>query len=158
MPCAVSVGERRYSGIVLNVSHGGLFVQTNADTPRGENVDLELSAPGCEGLIPVRATVVWRRIVPHQLRSVAGGGLGVKIQRADESYYQLLATWMRGMGDTQRAAPAQAALTRYRIRVLSESGPRSRTFTVRATSVEEARAEALERVGHGWRVIEVDAS
>ena len=30
VPCALNAGERRYSGIVLNLSQGGLFVQTAA--------------------------------------------------------------------------------------------------------------------------------
>jgi Tfp pilus assembly protein PilZ len=166
MPCAVHFGGRRYSGVVLNVSQGGLFVQTNADPVQGAAVDLELSAPESERSIPLQAKVVWRRLVPPQLRSVARGGMGVAIQRADESYYVLLARWMRSALPvtpaplaTPAAAPAAAepaGSPSWRVRVRSSTGPRSRTLTVEASSAEEARGEALRHTGEGWRVIGVD--
>jgi Tfp pilus assembly protein PilZ len=156
----LNAGERRYSGIVLNLSQGGLFVQTSADMPRGSCVDLELSAPGRSTAIPVRATVVWRRVVPHQLRSAAHGGLGVQIDRADESYYETVAGWLgvsvKPAGSGAAQAPTRSQAGRYRVRVGHVSGPRTRTLTLRAGSVEEARREALRSLGDGWRVMDVE--
>jgi Tfp pilus assembly protein PilZ len=167
MPCAVHFGGRRYSGVVLNVSQGGLFVQTNADPVQGAAVDLELNAPESERSIPLQAKVVWRRVVPPQLRAVARGGMGVAIQRADESYYVLLARWMRSelpVTPVPQAAPAAAApvaaapaaAPSWRVRVRSNAGPRSRVLTIEAASAEDARDEALRHTGEGWRVIGVD--
>lgn len=167
MTCAVTVGARRYAGLVLNVSRGGLFVQTSADPGHGDSVALELNAPGSRGAIPMRATVVWKRLVPPRLRSLAQGGLGVRIQQADETYYRLLAGWMREdpkRADRPRGPSAATAdadepfdLTSYRVRVRSVAGPRTRTLTIEARSVEAARGEALRYVGEGWRVIDVEA-
>jgi Tfp pilus assembly protein PilZ len=163
LPCALRVDGRRYSGVVLNVSQGGLFVQTSALPERGESVALELSAPEAERAIPVDGKVAWRRVVPHQLRSMARGGVGVQIQHADESYYVLLARWMRTeLPVPERpsvpapTAPAPEALT-WRVRIRALEAPRTRTLTVEAPSAEEARQEALRHSGEGWRVIEIDA-
>ncbi len=160
LPCALQVEGRRYSGVVLNVSQNGLFVQTNAAPGRGEAVELELNAPESERSIPVRGKVVWQRVVPHQLRSMARGGVGLQIQNADESYYVLLARWMRtelpvpsreGSADTQ---PKAQPLT-WRVRVRAVAGPRTRTLTIEAPSLEAARTETVGYVGDGWRIIEI---
>ncbi len=85
LPCRIRVDESRYSGIVLNLSRTGLFVQTAAAAPPGGSIELEL-----RGEAPLQARVVWLRRVPQQLRSVSQGGIGVRIVGAPESYYHLL--------------------------------------------------------------------
>ena len=135
MPCAVRVGERRYTGMVINLSQGGLFVQTNADTSRGERVELEISAPERSEAIPVQGTVVWKRAVPPQLRSAARGGMGVRIQSAAETYYQLLAAWMR-------VAPIAASAARAAGEAAAADAPPTWRVRVRATSL---MSEALNR-------------
>lgn len=165
MPCALLVDGRRFAGVVLNVSQGGLFIQTNASPGRGDAVDIELNSPDSQRSIPVQGKVVWRRVVPHQLRSMARGGMGLQIQHADESYYMLLARWMRTelpvpSRDPSRAvASAQAEAPEgpsWRVRIRAVAGPRTRTLTVEAASSGGAREEALRHVGDGWRVLAVE--
>jgi hypothetical protein len=105
------VGERNYAGVVLNLSGTGLFVQTSASAQPGDAIKLTLG-----GEIPVTAEVVWRRKVAPMLRSVAVGGVGVRIRNAPEAYYSLLAsaaTNKAGAPDApavqQRVAAAAAA-------------------------------------------------
>jgi Tfp pilus assembly protein PilZ len=166
MPCAVHVEGRRYSGVVLNVSQGGLFIQTSASPGRGDEVEVELNTPEAERSIPVQGKVVWRRVVPHQLRSMARGGMGVQIQRADESYYMLLARWMRtelpvasptpsGPAAGARAS-ADSELPSWRVRVRAVAGPRTRTLTLEAESSSSARELAMTHVGEGWRVLLIE--
>ena len=95
IPCSVGIGEQRHNGLVLNVSQGGLFVQTSAVMPAGEAVVLKLTPPEGADAIPVQARVVWKRSVPHELRTSAQGGIGLRIEQADERYFQHLAEWMR---------------------------------------------------------------
>jgi len=92
MPCNLTITGRRHSGVILNVSPRGLFVQTNAKISPGECVEISLCAPTHPRAIEVSATVVWRRLVPAQLVSVAQGGCGVRIQHASESFYEYLST------------------------------------------------------------------
>lgn len=162
MPCAVRVGQRRYAGLVLNVSRGGLFIQTNADAGRGSSVGLELQAPGEQSGIELSGTVAWRKAVPSQLRQLAGGGFGIRIERADERYYGALARWMRvEMPDRERgsyrAEPLPVPLPAWRVRVRADGSTRSRALTLEAETATEAREMALDHVGAGWRVIEIDA-
>lgn len=160
MTCAVSVGERRYSGVVLNVSRGGLFVQTSAAPLRGARVALELNPPGDEAAIPLQAEVVWRRVVPQPLRATARGGMGVRIVRAEETYYGALAEWMRvDVPPPVRVAPENAGepeVVPFRVRVRARGGPRTRVVSVDAHSEDAAGRAAIAHVGDGWQVIEVD--
>jgi len=154
MPCAVNVGRRRYAGVVLNLSQGGLFVQTNADAPRGAAVGIDLNTPEHPQAIPLRAQVVWRRIVPPALRTAAHGGMGVRILQADESYYQLLSAWLRAAPEIR---PEEQARLTYRVRVRDDQGPRSRCLAIEASSPDEACNEALRWAGGGWRVLDIEA-
>ena len=160
MTCAVSVGDQRYSGVVLNVSQGGLFVQTSASPRRGSNVVLELNPPGEGAAIPLEAEVVWRRVVPQQLRSTAQGGMGMKILSAGENYYGALADWMRvSVQPAARVAPEVALepeAVPFRVRVRADGTPRTRLVSVEAGSEEAAAEAALAHVGEGWNVLEVE--
>ena len=79
-------GESSHFGVVLNLSRRGLFVQTSAGVFAGDPVELTF-----RGDVPVRAQVVWHRRVPPALRSVAKGGVGLRIVGAPEEYYWMLA-------------------------------------------------------------------
>ena len=85
VPCRVWIGKSSYSGVVLNLSRKGMFVQTCAAMSAGDPIDLKL-----RGEIDVQAQVVWRRRVPPALRTSAEGGVGVRILGAPEDYYQPL--------------------------------------------------------------------
>jgi Tfp pilus assembly protein PilZ len=96
MSCRLKVGQRENSGIVLDVSRQGLFVQTSAPARVGDKVEVVLSGPGQSAPITLVAAVRWQRIVPAQLRSVSQAGLGLQISHAEESYYALLAQVLEG--------------------------------------------------------------
>ena len=90
LPCDVRVTGRQHSGMVLNLSPRGLFVQTHASVGPGDAVDVSLRVPAFGEPISLRTRVVWRRVVPQQLRNVAEGGFGVQIENASEDYYRYL--------------------------------------------------------------------
>jgi Tfp pilus assembly protein PilZ len=96
MSCRLRVGQRENSGIVLDVSRQGLFVQTSAPARVGDKVEVVLSGPGQSAPITLVAAVRWQRIVPAQLRSVSQAGLGLQISHAEEGYYALLAQVLEG--------------------------------------------------------------
>jgi len=169
LPCSVVVDERRYAGLVLNLSAGGLFIQTHAGPRRGASVEVQLSASNNSQAIPVEAKVVWRRVVPPSLRAAAQGGIGLRIQRADDAYYDLLAAVLPDVAarlrresapDASAADPVPSeerpAYPEFRVRALHGAGPRSRILRVSAGDAEQARAEAEQRLGPGWRVLDVE--
>ncbi len=174
--CEVSVGACRHSGLVLNVSPGGLFIQTGARPTSGDPVRIALNVPGRSEAMALDATVVWKRVVPASLLRVAQGGVGLSLVNPPEGYYQFLAAAMRthaqkrNPASTQeptRSEPTSAApidpsagaeacetskrSDSYTVRV--SLGQRSRIVTVSAASEKRARVIALERAGTGWKVI-----
>lgn len=106
LPCDVTVGGLRHTGLVLNVSPRGLFVQTTAEARPGTEVSIDLTPPNQQQPVEVRATVVWKRTVPRQMVSVARGGMGLRITEAPENYYSYLSGVIRGI-----AAPTPPAST-----------------------------------------------
>jgi hypothetical protein len=88
-PCRLKQGPRQYAGVILNVSRTGLFVQTSAFPGGGAEVEVTLA--GRENAATLTAEVVWQRRVPGALRTVAEGGVGLRIRYAPEPYYGLLA-------------------------------------------------------------------
>ena len=166
MPCELRVGSRVHSGLVLDLSPSGLFIQTNAKTRPGQAVDLSFSTDAGEALA-LRVEVVRKKVVPPRLLTLAQGGVGVRILSAPEAYYGFL----RALGvDGRRgiempperasapefavAAPAEA---RFRVRIVQTSGPRSRSIDVAAPDADAARDRALEAVDDGWKVLAVEA-
>ena len=76
MPCSVTFDGRKHSGLVLDVSPGGLFVQTSAKAEPGDRLDLNLSIPGEEQMVHMQVEVARKVVVPPRLRTVAHGGIG----------------------------------------------------------------------------------
>lgn len=75
IPCEVAVQFRTASAFLVaysvNLSRGGIFVETDADLPLGTAVDLAFDVPGASEL-KVAGTVSWRRTVRD-----ADGGVGI---------------------------------------------------------------------------------
>ena len=167
LPCDLAIASRRHSGIVLNISPGGLFVQTGADARFGTPIEIALNVPPWRTPIGVEAVVRWRRVVPLQLRSLARGGLGLQIQHAPANYYEYLQKiGTRGERPaitplaTDAAAPdppASSAGTtiQYRARVRQKAGSRTRILLVESASADDASARAEILAGEGWNVLEI---
>jgi hypothetical protein len=170
-PCLLKVGHRVHTGLVLDLSPSGLFIQTNAKTYRGERIEMELSVREDHPLDMV-VEVVRTKSVPPRLLTVAQGGIGVRIVSAPEEYFQFL----NSIGVAERQAVASAGghggeagaaldggveLERdpgphFRVRVGQLSGPRTRRVEVAAPDAEAAAELALEELGTGWKVLGVD--
>ncbi len=91
LACSLQIDGRHHSGVVLDVSASGLFIQTNAKPDPGTPVSLEMSIPGSPRPLFFQAVVARQKIVPPQLLTVAQGGLGLLIQNAPEDWYAFIA-------------------------------------------------------------------
>jgi hypothetical protein len=152
LSCDLFFDGDRHTGIVLNVSRSGLFVQTAIAAQPGSDVAIDLNGPSGQSF-EVDARVVWKRIVQPGLMGVAHGGVGLWIKRASESFYQFL----EDIGQpATRAAVATSPLNRYQIRVKLSGQPRSRALTVFAENKDAAHRQALQKVGEGWSVIALE--
>jgi len=96
IPCKLTRSRSTFSGLVVDLSRKGLFVQTGAIAKTGDEVEIVLRRWQSGAAIVVNAQVMWRRKVPPQLRSVVEGGLGLQIRYAPEPYYVMLAEASEG--------------------------------------------------------------
>jgi hypothetical protein len=86
---------------------------------------------------------------------IAHGGVGLEIKRASDNYYEFLDEALLPKKHDGVEAEA-AAGRRYRVRVRLSGKPRSRALEVFAPSETAAGREALDAVGEGWSVIEIE--
>jgi hypothetical protein len=89
--CSLQIEGRHHSGVVIDVSATGLFVQTNARPDPGTPVSLEMSVPGAPRPLFFQAVVARQKLVPPQLVTVAQGGIGLLLQNAPEDWYGFIA-------------------------------------------------------------------
>jgi Tfp pilus assembly protein PilZ len=155
LPCRLEVPNGAYSGMVLNLSRGGLFVQTSAAASPGEAVHLDLSL-GDADAISLDTRVVWRRVVAPHLRSVSAGGMGVHIQYAHDAYFGLVARLAEGTPADEPAPPGSAAGPSFRVRLRLAGGPRTRVLTVTSADEAEARKSARQQAGPQWAVLDLE--
>jgi Tfp pilus assembly protein PilZ len=167
LPCRVKVAGSSYAGMVLNVSRGGLFIQTSAGPPPGAGVTVDLDVANRTATVPIGARVVWRRVVAPHLRTLSQGGVGVRIESAPEAYFQFLSAVAGGVFASPPStgheacapapeSPSESAGIEFRVRVKQQGGPRSRTMVLQCESEAEARTRALGVVGAGWVILDVE--
>jgi uncharacterized protein (TIGR02266 family) len=81
MPYAVQVEFRTPSSFLvaysINLSRGGLFLETDADIPTGALMTLDLAVPGA-GTTSINGVVAWRRAIDQVTEGPPG--LGVEFQ------------------------------------------------------------------------------
>jgi Tfp pilus assembly protein PilZ len=182
IPCQLLIEDRRYTGLILDLSAGGFFVQTSADLTPGDALDLEMSLPGDSARITVQVRVARRQVVPARLRSVAQGGVGLRILVAPNALYGYIDALTSGLpyegpsspkggktakqpkhavtrGPATSEPPAPAAGSaparpkkRYTATLREKKTGRSRTITLECDTRAQARAEALTQVGDGWEI------
>src|SRR5947209_3238378 len=81
MPYAVQVEFRTASSFLVaysvNLSRGGLFIETEADVPAGAQMTIDFTVPGA-GTTSLNGTVAWRRGLED---AVSGPpGIGIEFQ------------------------------------------------------------------------------
>jgi hypothetical protein len=168
MPCDLMFEGQQHSGLVLDVSPGGLFIQTSAKAKPGDRLDIRLSFPGVTQKLPLQVEVVRKVVVPARLLAIAHGGVGVRILNAPEAYYNFMGSLgigsdpggpktdssgesASGEGAGAGEPPGQS----YRVRVKQTQGPRSRLLDVTGSDEEGARSQVLTELGEGWEVLQV---
>jgi hypothetical protein len=185
MPCTLTLDGRNHGGLILDVSPGGLYIQSSAKIKPGDQFEIQMTIPGVEGRHQLQVEVVRKVVVPAMLLKVARGGVGVRIINAPEAYYQFMddlgVTADAGTSKIEQlenrraksaAAPPVAEAERepepeaeaeppapqpqFRVRIKQSQGPRSRTVSVEADSEDDARRQALHAAGAGWIVLGVE--
>jgi hypothetical protein len=154
--CTLVSGDRRYSGVVLDCSPQGLFVQTSAKLDPMTLVQVELGVSSHQEPLRVEARVARQKLVPPQLRSVAQGGLGLQIDLPTQAYLEFFAAVTRTELPKAPKSPKPAPKLRYRVRLVEIGGSRTRTLDVQCNTLDEAEQAAIASAGEGWKVIKID--
>ena len=183
MPCTLMLDGRHHGGLILDVSPGGLYIQSSAKIKPGDQLEIQMTIPGVDDRLQLQVEVVRKVIVPARLLKIAHGGVGVRIINAPEAYYQ----FMDDLGVTEDAGTSKleqlenrraksaaaeaeskseptpkaedepsAPQPQFRVRIKQSQGPRSRTISVEADSEDDARHQALHAAGAGWIVLGVE--
>jgi hypothetical protein len=90
MPCTLTLDGRNHGGLILDLSPGGLYIQSSAKIKPGDQIEIQMTIPGIEGRHQLQVEVVRKVVVPARLLKVARGGVGVRIINAPEAYYQFM--------------------------------------------------------------------
>jgi hypothetical protein len=86
LTCSFSIGGQFYRGITLDLSAEGLFIQTDATTTPGSEVEIDLIGSGKTPDVHVRGVIARRRAVPVMLASAVTRGIGVRLIEAPREY------------------------------------------------------------------------
>ena len=138
MACTLHLEESRHSGMVLDVSAGGLFIQTNASPAPGIPVRVELRVPGLPEPIEMQATVARKRMVPPRLRALLKGGIGLQLENPPEEFYALVAK----LQTPEAAAPKTAGSETTPV---SETAKASKKASKRSRGAPAKRAQRAEK-------------
>lgn len=161
--CKVTLRSESAAGTVVDISEGGLSVQTQLEGEQGDALTVRIQHPR-EGVVELE-TIVWHvRKVRQRQTGEIGFVLGLVLSKAPEAYLGLLP----GTKDTAPAKPAPQVetsefppgeeasdLDEFHVRLKSRSGPRTRLLNLDAPSSDEARSLALEGLGDDWEVLEI---
>ncbi len=155
--CELTVDGKRQSGIVLDVSAEGLFVQTAVTAPPGALVEVRLAATRTTPEIVLRARVARGLRVPPRLMAVAAGGLGLRVIQAPPEFAELVVGEAGGGHDPVSETKPEPMGQRFRVRLQAAGSTRSRIVSVECANESDARTRALSVVGSGWEVVDVTA-
>jgi hypothetical protein len=164
LTCALVIGGSRLSGIVLDLSASGLFVQTSANPPPGAEIGLELEIPGEPERTLLVVRVVRKKVVPPRLRSVVHGGLGLRIERAPEAFFGFVAQLQcvevaeeppavaavpakasaAVTASARKASPDRRSGARRVVPPRAPAAAKGKRFRVRVSQISGSRSRSLE--------------
>jgi hypothetical protein len=163
--CELWIAGERQTGILLDISSTGLFIQTTTQVAVGSEIDVEIKIPGDTRECRVRTVVARVRRVPPSMAALAAGGLGLRILDAPASYWDFVgapapATVGRSAGDrVDLGARPAAPLAAEAPRVAPASPPPSAPPPAPAEPPKPSHRVRVKQVGGlRTRVLDVSAS
>ncbi|MBW1686972.1 MAG: PilZ domain-containing protein [Deltaproteobacteria bacterium] len=172
-PCDLAFGKKRASGMVMDLSAGGLSVASDRKAEQGESVFVRLHPKGRPS-IDVEALVWNVRTVKSRGKGKTSARLGLVLSEAPDEFLELLKSKAPTRVAKRRAPEPEPetapepepepeiepplAERRFRARVKQSDSTRTRVILVFAVSAEDAAEKALAEAGTGWSLLEVALS
>jgi uncharacterized protein (TIGR02266 family) len=120
----------------VNLSRGGLFVETQEPAPVGSELDLRLEVPGYSGELGLRGVVVWIQQTPEPGKPM---GMGIEFRQADAGFDPVIDQLVRQFSGLRVLLSSPSARTRSQLqRMLSHA----LAADYQGRDPEEALAEA----------------
>ena len=152
LACEIQRARDRAKGTVLDMSEGGLAVQTGLKADQGDSLLIRIKAPG--GPLEVEALVWHSRLVRLRGAKETSWALGLMISKAPGHYFQLVPQGSTH-AKTEEASPAAPEMPAFRIRVKQLAAPRTRVLSLTAASEDEARTLATADLEGEWEILEI---
>ena len=162
-PCEIVGAHAKASGVVIDLSEGGLSVQTEVAFETGDSLQLRLQPPK-RGEIGVEGVVWHARRIRQRRSGDVRSVLGLMLSDAPDEYSKLVSKAApredRADSDSRAGAPRRThepppELRAFHIRVKHRSGPRTRVLSLSAQSETEARTLALRDLTDEWELLEI---
>jgi len=166
--CELMLNGARYSGIILDLSATGMFVQTTVKPGAGDGVTVKLKPPGRDRAISLETRVARKKLVPPQLLMAAQGGIGLAIVRPVPDYLDFIASLSpehaeaaareraRGPRSGRPARAAADAPKRFRVHAVETSSGRKNSYLMTAATEQAATDQVLSQLGGAWQVLFVE--
>ncbi len=177
--CEILSNNSRYTGIVIDISATGLFVQTNVKPAPGALVEVGLLLPGVEVPVTMEARVARKRVVPAELLTLAHGGVGLALVQPKEAYLDFVAAISPehaeaaasvrakagGVGrgsETGKGTPSRSgvngsgAAKRFRIHAVETASGKRNSFLVSCATEQEASDQVSKQLGDEWHVLFIE--
>jgi len=167
LPCTLGHADRQQSGLILNLSQGGLFVQTNLPVEPGSLIDIGFRSPNGSEDIDLQGAVIWRRRVSSRMMGRTQSGMGVRLLGRPDAYTELMSSFLeRGEPEPARDGPVATPevdetveparkANEYIVRLALDGSPRTRRLVIISANPGSARVDALAEAGEGWSVLDL---
>jgi len=179
LSCEIVSNGSRYSGIAIDVSATGLFVQTNVKPDPGSLVEIGIMLPGNKEPVTMEARVARKKVVPPELLTLAHGGVGLALVRAADAYLDFVgeissehaeavarvratagsARRQSGTGTSARIRSGTNGVNsskRFRIHAVETTSGKRNSFLVSGATEQEASDEVLKQLGDEWQVLFIE--
>jgi hypothetical protein len=177
--CEIISSESRYTGIVIDLSASGLFIQTNVKPTPGALVEVGLLLPGFDVPVTMEARVARKKVVPAELLTLAHGGVGLALVEPKEAYLDFVAAISpehaeavakararaggvrRGSGTgkgtrSQSGMNRSSAAKRFRIHAVETASGKRNSFLVSCATEQEASDQVSKQLGDEWQVLFIE--
>ena len=164
------------AGLVRDLSHGGLSVETPLAAEQGDTLEIVIGSGGAGAAVAIE-TIVWTaRIVRDRRSGKTLRVLGLVLSSATDDYLDLLESirpaliatpanpkresGLQAQTTAQPAAPRDLAMPAppkpkcFRVQVQKPGSPRTRSVVVFADSPDEARERVVDEMESGWTVLD----
>jgi hypothetical protein len=177
LSCEIVANGSRYSGISIDVSASGLFIQTNLKPSPGSMVEIRIQLPGIDKPVAMEARVARNKNVPPELLTIAHGGIGLALVQPGDRYLDFIAEMSpehaesaakvrsktssaRRGGGSGGAARTRGGVTtavkRFRIHAVETASGKRNSFLATCETEQEASDETLKQLGDEWQVLFIE--